>query len=1193
MFLKSLELQGFKSFPDKTVLNFGSGITAVVGPNGSGKSNISDAIRWVLGEQSTKNLRGAKMEDVIFGGTRIRKPLGFAEVTLRLDNTDRSLEGCDKDEVSVGRRYYRSGESEYIMNGETVRLRDIHELFMDTGLGRDGYSMVSQGRVADMISSRSSQRRDMLEEAAGISAFRYRRLDATRKLDQAEENLIRLRDILSELESRIGPLKIQSEKAQKFIVLAAERKELEIGLWLHTIEKSRNGLIEQEHKLSLATAQYEQAEYEINKIETEIEQVISAGQQITVEIENLRAEVAMLEETATRIDGEAAVNRNTVSHNEASAQRLRKDIEKSSDDDQQVDAQITQAEKEIAELSELIREKNESLAQAVSEITGARDENSIFAEKSAQLSQKLAELTVELSDEKIKNTAAQSSIEEIKSRSLNIDAVISSRSVLLSDIESEEEECTADINELRTKVKELSNVVEGYRLRAGKRKEKADTLKEKIDEKMLDMHQKLARAKMLEDLEKNMEGYSGSVRAVMKESKNGAIRGIHGTLGQLISVKEEYAVAIETAFGAAIQHIVTDSENDAKRAIEFLKKNRAGRATFLPMTSVKAKPFKGEDDLCECVGFVDMADKLVEYDKQYEEIIRSELARTVVAEDIDCAVSMAKKYGYSFKIVTLDGQVINAGGSMTGGSRGHNSGFLSRINEIEKLRTLAKEINEETERLQGEHKQLLEELSGVEAELLGTEGDLKRAEENVIRRDGDLKLILDRKESVSKALSELREERKLNDIRISEQQETVRLTAVTIAEKTRVIDTVQEQLGEISRSREELDRKREELSSIESKINLEILAAQKDIESRQEIIASCVRSKQMNSEYLESLKKEIEDIENQNVEIEAKIKELQENSANIRQKSADITAHISTLIENRASHEAKDTALRASEKEKLSVKENLSGELARLEERKNNMENALESAKEKLYDEYGLTLREAEEVGQIPEDPQSASRTLQEIRNKIRALGNVNVGAVEEYKEVSERYEYMSGQINDIEKSKEELLSLIGDLTGKMSERFREQFTRINSFFGETFAELFDGGKAELVLDDPSEPLECNISIRVQPPGKNVQNIDLLSGGEKGLSAIALLFAILKVSPAPFCVYDEVEAALDDVNVTRYAQYVRRMTKNTQFILITHRRGTMEEADILYGVTMQEEGVSKLLELKTAEMAKRLGISNS
>lgn len=1193
MFLKSLELQGFKSFPDKTVLNFGSGITAVVGPNGSGKSNISDAIRWVLGEQSTKNLRGAKMEDVIFGGTRIRKPLGYAEVTLRLDNSDRSLEGCDKDEVSVGRRYYRSGESEYIMNGETVRLRDIHELFMDTGLGRDGYSMVSQGRVADMISSRSSQRRDMLEEAAGISAFRYRRLDATRKLDQAEENLIRLRDILSELESRIGPLKIQSEKAQKFIVLAAERKELEIGLWLHTIEKSRKGLVEQEHKLSLATAQYEQAEYEINRIEQEIEEVISAGQQITVEIENLRAEVSSLEETATRIDGEAAVGRNTIEHNEASAQRLRKDIEKSGDDERLVDAQVRQAEKEIEELSTLIKEKNELLSDAVSGIGSVRDENTVFAEKSALLSQKLADLTVELSDEKIKNTAAQSSIEEIKSRSRNIDAVIASRSVLLTDIESEEEECSAEIKELETKVKELSNVLEGYRLRAGKRKEKADALKEKIDDKMLDMHQKLARAKMLEDLEKNMEGYSGSVRAVMKESRNGALRGIHGTLAQLISVKEKYAVAVETAFGASIQNIVTDSENDAKRAIEFLKQNRAGRATFLPMTAVKAKPFRGEDDLPECVGYVDMADRLVEYDSKYDEIIRSEIGRTVVAEDIDCAVAIAKKYGYSFKIVTLDGQVVNAGGSMTGGSRGHNSGFLSRTNEIEKLRTISKEIEEEVEKLQSEQKLLLEELSNVEADLLGTEGDLKNAEENVIRRDGDLKLILDRKASVGKALSELREERKLNDGRINEQQETVKRTAVTIAEKTRIIDSIQEELGDIGRSREELEKKREELSLLQSEINLSILSAQKDIEARQEIIASCMRSKQMNSEYLESLYKEIEEIEKQNVEIEAKIATLEESAAQTRQKSAEITEHISTLIGNRTSNEAKDTELRAAQKEKLSVKETLSSELARLEERKTNMENALESAKEKLYDEYGLTLREAEEVGKIPEDPQTASRTLQEVRNKIRALGNVNVGAVEEYKEVSERYEYMSGQINDIEKSKEELLSLIGDLTGKMSERFRDQFTRINSFFGETFAELFDGGKAELVLDDPSEPLECNISIRVQPPGKNVQNIDLLSGGEKGLSAIALLFAILKVSPAPFCVYDEVEAALDDVNVTRYAQYVRRMTKNTQFILITHRRGTMEEADILYGVTMQEEGVSKLLELKTAEMAKRLGISNS
>ena len=1190
MFLKSLELQGFKSFPDKTVLQFGEGITAVVGPNGSGKSNISDAIRWVLGEQSTKNLRGSKMEDVIFGGTRIRKPLGFAEVTLRLDNTDRALDGCDKDEVSIGRRYYRSGESEYRLNGETVRLRDINELFMDTGLGRDGYSMVSQGRVADMISSRSSQRRDMLEEAAGISAFRYRRQDANRKLDQAEENLVRLRDILAELESRVGPLKIQSEKAQKFIVLAAERKELEIGLWLHTIERSREGLKEQEHKIALAQAQYNETEYALRRIEEEIEQTIAAGQEMTVEIERIRTEAAALEEEAARITGEAAVRRNTVEHNLSAIERIRKDMEQTDADAENVDAQIASTQKEIEDLQAQTVQKQTALEEAIADISSIRDENTENATRTAELSGQLAARTAALSEKRIAHSTAGSSVEEIRKRSSNIDMVVESRSALLLDIQSEKEECAQALSEGREHVTELENFVAGYQLRARKRKEKADTLKEQMDARALDLHQKLARAKMLEDLEKNMEGYSGAVKAVMKEVRRGTLRGIHGTVSQLISVPEKYAAAIETAFGASIQFLVTDNENDAKRAIAFLKENRAGRATFLPMTAIRGKSLS-VDGLEDELGFVDMAENLVTFDSKYTEIIRSEIGKTAVAEDIDSAVAIAKKYKYSFKIVTLDGQVINAGGSMTGGSRGQNAGFLSRSNEIEKLRADAAALQKKLDEEEAALRTMTEELAGVEAELTGADADLKRAQEAVIRKEGEMKLIEDREASVSGALSELRAERTRNDERIAALQKQMQTAEVEITEETREIDALQDALGALSKNKEALEAKREKLSAIESEIHLAILAFRKDIEAKEEIIASCERAKEMRADRLSELQAEIASIEENNRAVETEIGELEQQVQSLHAQSAAHTAGIEQCMEKRTASETRNTELRAEERSKNTVKENLSGELARLEERRDTMENDLESARMKLYDEYQLTLREAEELGIVIEDPAASRRNLQEVRNKIRALGSVNVGAVEEYREVSERYEFMRTQIGDIEKSKEELLTLIGDLTGKMAERFREQFKRINSFFGETFAELFDGGKAELVLDDPAEPLECNISIRVQPPGKNVQNIDLLSGGEKGLSAIALLFAILKVSPAPFCVFDEVEAALDDVNVTRYAQYARRMTRNTQFILITHRRGTMEEADILYGVTMQEEGVSKLLELKTAEMAKRLGVN--
>ena len=1189
MLLKSIELQGFKSFPDKTVLQFGEGITAVVGPNGSGKSNIADAIRWVLGEQSTKNLRGSRMEDVIFGGTRIRKPQGFAEVTLRLDNTDRSLESCDKDEVSIGRRYFRSGESEYRLNGETVRLRDINELFMDTGLGRDGYSMVSQGRVADMISSRSSQRRDMLEEAAGISAFRYRRQDATRKLDQAEENLVRLRDILAELESRVGPLKVQSEKAQKFIVLAAERKELEIGLWLHTIARSREGLKVQEQKIALAEAQYGEAEYALRKIEEETEQVIAAAQEMTVEIERIRAGAAALEEQAAHVLGDVAVRQNTIEHNCATIERIRKDMEQSDVDAQNVDAQIRQTTEEIEDIEAKAAEKQTALEEAIQSISAVRDENTENAQKSAALSQELAERTAQLSETRIARSTAESSVTEIRQRSANIDTVVQSRGTLLDEIRAEKEECEDALRDLQTQVQELQNFVAGYQLRARKRREKADALREQMDARALDLHQKLARAKMLEELEKNMEGYSGAVRAVMKEVRRGTLHGIHGTLSQLISVEEKYSTAIETAFGASIQFIVTDSENDAKRAISYLKENRAGRATFLPMTAIRAREFevKGlEDEL----GFVAMAQELVTYDAKYDDVIRDQIGRTAVAEDIDSAIAIAKRFKYAFKIVTLDGQVVNPGGSMTGGSRGQNAGFLSRSNEIEKLRAAAAELQKKMDEDEKTLQTMTEELSDVEAELGGADADLQRTQEARIRKEGDLHLIEDREASVSAALEELRAERARNDERIAEQQKEIRRADVEITEQTRRMDALQDALGALGKDREALEEKREALTAMESEIHLAILAFRKDVEAKREVIASYERAKETREDRLSQMRAEIGRIEDENAAIEAQIASLKAQADSLHAEAAANMEQIERCTKSRTESEARNAELRTEERAKNAVKETLSGELARLEERRDTMQNDLESARMKLYDEYQLTLREAEELGITVEDPAASRRTLQEVRNKIRALGSVNVGAIEEYREVSERYEFMSGQINDIEKSKEELLTLIGDLTSKMAERFREQFKRINTSFGETFAELFDGGKAELSLDDPAQPLECNISIRVQPPGKNVQNIDLLSGGEKGLSAIALLFAILKVSPAPFCVFDEVEAALDDVNVTRYAQYARRMTRNTQFILITHRRGTMEEADILYGVTMQEEGVSKLLELKTAEMAKRLGV---
>lgn len=1190
MLLKALELQGFKSFPDKTVLEFGKGITAVIGPNGSGKSNISDAVRWVLGEQSTKSLRGSKMEDVIFGGTSLRKAMGFAEVTLRLDNTDRSLNNCDKDDVAVTRRYYRSGESEYLLNGETVRLRDIHELFMDTGLGRDGYSMVSQGRVADLISSRSSQRRDMLEEAAGISHFRYRRADANRRLEQAEENLVRLRDILTELEGRVGPLKTQSEKAQKFLVLAGEKRELEIGLWLRTIEQSREGLKAQEDKIALATADYEQTERKLEEIAEKIEEFMSAGSEITVQIEQLRADAAANEEQATAVDGRIAVEHNNLDHNRETIERIKKDMESATATEQHLDEQIAAAEAEIDKINGEIKNCQAQLLEILDSTGKLKEqENAVLTERES-VEADAKSLSEQLSAAQIEKTTARSSAEEIAARLGTVDEVIASRGGLLEALKEQSKASKANLDNCLENINSLSNSIDGYSMIVRSRADKAEKMRRELDAATLNIHQKQARIRMLEDLEKNMEGYSGSVKAVMREAKRGTLRGIHGPVSQLITVDAKYAAAVETALGAAVQNIVTDDESAAKRAIAYLKESRAGRATFLPMTSIKPRPFR-EDGLDGCPGFIDMADRLLECDSEYQPIIKSLLSHTAVADNIDSAIAISKRFSHRFKVVTLDGQVMNAGGSMTGGSRGQNAGILSRGNDIEQLKKTVAKLEKELVERQERYKELSGEVSAAQAEYDGVTAELQKAQEEKIRREGELRMIDDKIETAESALNDLEAEKRTSAERTAKLEEAQAAAQKKIDEFNSQLEAVNEKLSEIDARRNAMLSTREQNTERESEINLSILAFKKDVQAKEEAIETLKRRRDSHEGHADELKAEIDGITAQMSETESLIEELKSQAQTLRAAANGKKDEITALAAKRSGVEGESTKLRSEERAVSDTRERLSGERARLEERRDSMQRELENAQNKLFDEYQLTRREAEELGIVIEDAQKAQRTLNEIRNKIRALGNVNVGAIEEYKEVSERYEFMKTQIDDVESSRAELLTLIGDLTGKMSERFREQFDRINTIFGQTFSELFGGGKAELILENPLDVLECAIEIKVQPPGKNVQNIDLLSGGEKGLAAIALLFSILKVTPAPFCFFDEVEAALDDVNVTRYAQYARRMTKNTQFILITHRRGTMEEADVLYGVTMQEDGVSKLLELKTAEMAKKLGLT--
>ena len=1182
-------MQGFKSFPDKTVLEFNKGITAVVGPNGSGKSNISDAVRWVLGEQSTKTLRGSKMEDVIFSGTDVRKAKGFAEVTLRLDNTDRSL-NKDSDEVSVTRRYYRSGDSEYLVNGESARLRDVNELFMDTGLGRDGYSIVGQGKIADMVSPKASERRDMLEEAAGISHFRYRRGDAIKRLAQAEENLVRLRDILSELESRVGPLKAQSEKAQKFIVLAGERKNLEIGIWLNTIDKTGEKMRDQEHKIEIAEASHKEAQDELSKIGEMIDKAADGTRDINIKLEEIRNSASGFEEKLSDIDSQIKVAENSILHNNETIERINRDKAAENETEQNIDAAVSAARECIQKAEEQIADATRQMDELSKQEETYRLSSSEFSDMAAALSGEISALSVRLADCRVTAETANSSIEEIRSRISAIDESMGTRKDDYDALLKRKADAEAELKEIQNEIVSVKNAIDGYTLRFENRGKKADNVKLAIDEKQRELHKGQDRVRLLEDLEKNMEGYFGAVKAVMKESGRGALRGIYGPVSQLITVKDKYSAAIETALGAAVQNIVVDNETDAKRAMGFLKEHRAGRATFLPITAIKGRVLS-EQGLDDQYGFVSIASDLVSYDNKYSEIIRWLLGRTAVAEDIDSAIAIAKKYSYRFRIVTLDGQVINAGGSMTGGSRVQNAGILSRGNEIERLKGSLASMQKELDGMLSDYKLLSEDASAAKAELEGAEGDLLRAKEENIRREGELKLASDKLSSVSSGVKELLEEKETLEKRIESVSSGAEAARSQIDELKETLENKEKELESITGDSKTLQKNREEVASKAAEIRLRIVSLQKDVEANTDEITRLKNRKTGHLDRLSELDGEIREIEEKNDELRALTERLSADEKALKANHGDAQNQINELISQRDELEKQANDLRLHERAKSEERERLSGDIARLEERKIAMRNEYDNLTSKLYDEYQLTRREAAALEIEIDDYSLAAKRLAELKSQIRALGSVNVSAIEEYKEVSERYEFLSGQINDVETSRAELNKMIDDLTGKMAEQFREQFNRINSCFGQTFIELFGGGKAELRLEDERDVLGSDIEIKVQPPGKNVQNINLLSGGEKGLSAIALLFAILKVTPAPFCIFDEVEAALDDVNVSRYAQYVRRMTKNTQFILITHRRGTMEEADVLYGVTMQEKGVSKLLELKTAEMAKKLGLA--
>ena len=1181
-------MQGFKSFPDKTELNFGKGITAVVGPNGSGKSNISDAVRWVLGETSTKSLRGSKMEDVIFGGTSKRKALGFAQVMLTLDNSDGTLK--DHGEiVTVTRRYYRSGESEYKIDGESVRRKDIHELFMDTGLGSDGYSMVGQGKIDSIISAKNEDRRELFEEAAGISRFRHKRKDAERRLDQAQENLVRLLDILGELESRVGPLKKQSEKAQKFLEYSEEKKTLEIGVWLNKINRFTVELREQEHKIDAVRASYEVSENDLAAIEKELEEVAEKVTSINLAIEQSRLGASGYEEEALRKDGEISVLNATLEHNNETIERLTADITDADGTGATIDEQIEAKNKTIAENEKLIADKKAELESVANELSKVQNENMEISDKTVELNQMLTALTIKLSDSKVKMSQATSSIDEINSRKDTIASQIEATQKDIDYTQSQADESNKNLELLKERIDEYENSLGGYQMKVDAKKQKAEKIKQEAERLARQMAEKSDRARVLEDLEKNMEGFSGAVKAVLKQSQSKALPGVHGTLSQLITVDNENSTAIEIALGAAMQNVVVSTESDAKRAINYLKQNNVGRATFLPISAIKPR-YMDEKNLDDNFGFVDVASNLVDCDEQYRDIVENLLGRVMVVEDIDCAIAISKRYKNRYKIVTLDGQVMNPGGSMSGGSKGKGSSVLSRANLIEELKAEAQKIGNELKEVQAELKKAVEDANSAVADLQGADADLRNAKEEYIRAEGDAKLISDKLQSFINQRDTMCREQENSEGRILLFNRAVENAKQEAAEIEKQMADTEAELNNVSTGAKELSSKRDKIREKTEQINLELVTLTKDSEAARLSVEELELRKSTQSDRVKNITDEINEIKAKNENLMLSINDVKAQADELRQKASESNDAVTQKIEDRNELEKRSNELRAKEKATLTDKEKLSGDIVRLEERKANMKKEYDELGDMLFEQYELTKPEAQALGIVIDDMAEAKKRLHEIKVAIRGLGSINVGAIEEYKEVSERYNFLKEQTDDIEQSKKELAKIIDDLTSSMSEKFMTQFNKINTEFKTCFADFFGGGNGEIILEEPDNCLESAIEIKIQPPGKSVQNINLFSGGEKSLAAMALLFSVLKVQPSPFCIYDEVEAALDDVNVERFAKYMRRMTDKTQFISITHRRGTMEEADVLYGVTMQEKGVSKLLELQSAELAQQMGL---
>ena len=1181
MYLKRLEMQGFKSFADKTVLELRNGITSVIGPNGSGKSNLSDAIRWVLGEQSMKSLRGSKSLDVIFAGTQNRKSLGFAEASLVFDNSDGTLP-IEYQEVTVTRKLYRSGETGYFINKTPCRLKDVLELFMDTGIGRDGYSIIGQGKIDEILSNKSEDRRHIFEEAAGIVKYRIRKQESEKKLEHTKLNLLRINDILTEIEGNLEPLKEQSEKAKRYLNLRDELKNIEIGLFIHNIDKYKQTLEELTKDEEITKEQCNEEEGKLETIKMLKEELKTAIDEITIRIEEMSNLGFESQKEIEMLNSDINVAKARISNNNDNRKRFEEEIEENKKRKNELEEELKQKEDKkynLRENKEKFAKELEEKEKALADITKTLSDKELEIEEYKRTVEENTDKKYELqSDINTQNI----NYENYEKRQKQIDSELQSNISELDNTRMRKEDISKDFYEIENKRNKVVKEIENIKSQKDEATQKIKSFELKMNNLAGEIRIKESRQKFLIETEKEKEGYIKSVKELLKDCENikDLGKGMYGVLANIIEVPEELQTAIEMCLGASLQNIVTETEEDAKRLVEHLRKNNLGRASFLPISSVRGN--KLEKIKTNEKGFIGVAADLIKYNKKYEQIIYNLLGRTVIVDNMDTAIKIAKQNKYSFRIVTKEGDVINSSGAITGGSVAKKTvNILGRSKEIEKL---GKEINEgkkKIEELTKEKEKYENSIEGILELSTNLEKELQEIDITYATEKQKIVLIEESIQKIEKRIKALKEEKQ----KLEEQKEE----AKEMQEKTKeVIQKLSEEINKLTQFITEYTELNKDNQKYIDDLNFDITNLKISVSSFDESESSIEEIQQRINQEIEANDKarenkinQIEQINQDNTNLEETIKEIKEKIEKIKEEVKTSGTKIETLKQERIEKNQKLEKQEEQITEKFAIIEDLKSQLVKIEVRKTKLEEDINNIINKMWEEYELTPNTVTDY-QKPENVANTQKRVNELRAEMKELGSVNLDSIDEYKNLKERYDFMSEQRLDLETTMTKLRKIVTEMTQIMKEQFKEKFKTINKNFQEVFQELFGGGKAELKLEDEENILECGIEITVQPPGKKLQSMSLLSGGEKALTAIALLFAILKINPAPFCVLDEIEAALDDVNVYRYAEYLKKFAQDTQFLVITHRKGTMEVADTVYGVTMEESGISKLLSMKLA-----------